>query len=121
MPVFEINKPITTGVPTVTVENKFVAGKHRFQLVVENNAGVLSDPFTVTVVIGQGILPLGLRSKGMAPGRAAKKPPKSAALPLAADQTAIAPPQIAAPTTEKAPKEKSAKTPAKKRARKKSS
>jgi hypothetical protein len=120
MALFAVNQPITTTVSTITVENKFVPGQHHFQLVVVNNVGVESDPMTATVVVSQGILPLGAALKGTAPRRAAKKPAKPSALPLTADQTAKAPPQIAAPTKEKSLKEKSAKTPAKRRTRKKS-
>ncbi|HMC26961.1 MAG: hypothetical protein DMG54_17375 [Acidobacteria bacterium] len=121
MAVFAVNQPITTTVPTVTVENKLTAGPHHFQLVVENSAGVQSDPMKVTVVVSQGILPIAGAVKGKAPARATKKPTKSAVLKDATAPLAKAPPQVAAPAKENPAKEKSAKTPAKKRARKKTS
>ena len=121
MAIFAVNQPITTTVPMVTVENKLTAGRHHFQLVVENSAGVQSDPMKVTVVVSPGILPIARAMKGKAPARAAKKPTKSAVLPDATAPLAKEPPQVAAPAKEEPAREKSAKTPAKKRARKKTS
>lgn len=57
MPVFAINQPITTKVPTVTVDNSFTAGSsHTFQLVVVNSAGIQSDPVQVTVQVAAVLL-----------------------------------------------------------------
>src|SRR5437660_1280501 len=129
MPTFKKGVPITTTPPaggaievTVTPTTLIPSGVHHFQLVVvENSAGVQSDPMKVTVVVSQGILPIAGAVKGKAPARATKKPTKSAVLKDATAPLAKAPPQVAAPAKENPAKEKSAKTPAKKRARKKTS
>lgn len=51
MPVLTLQQPFTTTVPTLTVENRLVPGRHVFQLVVVNAQGVQSDPVSVVVVV----------------------------------------------------------------------
>ena len=55
MATFELNKPIETTVPsievTVDINNPLPVGVHRFQLVVEDNSGNLSQPSVVDVVV----------------------------------------------------------------------
>lgn len=52
MAVFTPNKPISTDTPTIEVEG-LQPGKHRFQLVVEDSAGLRSTPAIVVVAVGK--------------------------------------------------------------------
>jgi len=55
MPKFEINNELITDNPsievTITPESTLPPGKHRFQLIVTDDAGNTSEPDTVEVII----------------------------------------------------------------------
>lgn len=119
MALFVINQPVKTTVPTVTVDNKFVPGRHRFQLVVENNRGVQSDPVTATVVVSQGVLPHAAGLQGKPLGRAVKKLVPQAGQSIAPQVPSKAQTPKGESTKDKPPGTKPEKTPSKKRTRKK--
>jgi serine/threonine-protein kinase len=50
VPVFKANVPITTDTPNIEVD-KLPPGRHRFQLVVEDDSGNRSQPDTVVVLV----------------------------------------------------------------------
>lgn len=56
MPKFEINKPITTPDPTISVEG-LPLGTHEFELVVVDNLGKQSLPTRLTVLVRTIIIP----------------------------------------------------------------
>lgn len=56
MVAFAIGKPITTDVPGIEVDG-LPAGSHRFQLVVEDNSGVRSQPDQIVVLARGRVLP----------------------------------------------------------------
>lgn len=51
MDQFEPNKTVVTETPTVTVTRDLPPGQHRFQLIVENDKGLFSDPVVATVTV----------------------------------------------------------------------
>lgn len=51
MATFRINEPIETTVPRITVDAGLPPGQHRFQLVVRDDSGNVSDPDIVVVTI----------------------------------------------------------------------
>ncbi len=51
MAIFAPNTPITTRVPEVAVENKLAPGQYRFQLVVEDEHGNLSQPASHVITV----------------------------------------------------------------------
>jgi hypothetical protein len=51
---FVRGRPVETDAPTVEVDGGLPPGRHRFELVVEDEAGNRSDPSTVDVVVGEG-------------------------------------------------------------------
>jgi hypothetical protein len=51
---FVVNKPITLNVPTVVVDAGLPPGTHVFQLVVENERGVQSNPTQAVVTVKPG-------------------------------------------------------------------
>jgi hypothetical protein len=61
MPVFQKGTPVQTTIPTVEVTSSSAAplpeGTHRFQLVVVDDSGNLSDPVFADVVIKDTIKP----------------------------------------------------------------
>jgi|GEM_PF-1724833 len=58
MAVFTPNTPITTRVPEVAVENKLAPGRYRFQLVVEDEQGNLSQPAIQVVTVIRPLVPV---------------------------------------------------------------
>lgn len=56
MAIFKPNTPISTDTPTIEVE-ELPPGKHRFQLVVEDSAGLRSAPDIVVVTVGREAVP----------------------------------------------------------------
>lgn len=57
MPKFVVNKPIESDQPVITVEGTLPPGSYIFELVVEDQNGVRSDPTEVEVRITQTIPP----------------------------------------------------------------
>lgn len=61
MATFELNKPVETAVPkvevTVDINNPLPIGVHRFQLIVEDEAGNPSAPSFIDVVVRDTKLP----------------------------------------------------------------
>ena len=55
MAKFEINLPVVTDKPVVVVDADLPPGRHRFQLVVEDQAGNASAPDVVEVTVQQPI------------------------------------------------------------------
>jgi len=55
MPRFDINVPVETDQPNVTVEvdqtNPLRTGRHRFELVVTDDSGNASEPATVVIIV----------------------------------------------------------------------
>lgn len=100
MPVFTINQPITTKVPTVTVNNSFTAGSsHTFRLVVVNDAGIQSDPVQVTVQVAAVLLASPVMVAPPASQAATKAIPAAKVEPA----STIAQPAVAKATPPKAP------------------
>jgi hypothetical protein len=120
MPVFAVNQPIATTEPTISVDNKFTSGQHTFQLVVQNSAGIRSDPVTVTVAVG--VSPRILT--GARPSATAAKPStqaaKGAAKPAEGIPAKAQPGEPGPPASEQV-QQKPVQPPAKKGTRKKSS
>ena len=56
MVAFTIGKPVTTDTPGVEVDG-LPAGSHRFQLVVEDNDGLRSQPDQIVVLVRGLVLP----------------------------------------------------------------
>jgi hypothetical protein len=60
MPEFEIGKEIVTAAPSVEVTgsgaNSLLPGVHRFQLVVEDDAGNVSNPMVLDVLVQASVL-----------------------------------------------------------------
>ena len=52
MAKFAINRPLTTTEPKVVVDAGLPEGRHRFSLVVVNEAGAQSPPDVVVVTVG---------------------------------------------------------------------
>lgn len=55
MPVFDINKPVASTKPVVTVENRLPVGLFRFQLVCVDDAGNQSEPAEIIVTVRQPV------------------------------------------------------------------
>lgn len=55
--ILPVGKTLEQEKPVLLVENKLAAGKHRFTLVVVNEKGVESDPVSLDVSVGTGIVP----------------------------------------------------------------
>ena len=51
MAKFRPGEPIETEEPRISVDNRLAVGKHRFQLVVENDRGERSDPVVLFVEV----------------------------------------------------------------------
>lgn len=51
MPKFELNQPITTETPVITVDAGLHPGRYRFRLVVVDQAGNRSEPVEREVII----------------------------------------------------------------------
>jgi hypothetical protein len=56
MAVLPVGKPLEQEKPVLLVENKLAAGKHRFTLVVINGQGVESEPVSLDVSVGTGLI-----------------------------------------------------------------
>jgi len=54
MTVLSVNKPFTTDVPTLVVDNQLAIGAHQFRLIVVDDGGVQSDPFDAVVQVVDG-------------------------------------------------------------------
>jgi len=54
MTVLSVNKPFTTDVPTLVVENQLAIGAHQFRLIVVQDDGLQSDPFDADVQVVEG-------------------------------------------------------------------
>src|SRR5579884_2821109 len=68
MATFAPNTPITTRVPEVAVENKLAPGQYRFQLVVEDEQGNLSQPAIHVITVRKLLVPVdGSGSTGIIP------------------------------------------------------
>jgi hypothetical protein len=94
MPIFTLGTPVDTKEPTIDVtvnkEQFLPPGRHKFQLVVEDDSGNRSDPDTVEVIVRDTVKPTavldapaqvqplqsfrldGRRSSDVAPGRVVK-------------------------------------------------
>ena len=57
MPTLIPGQPITVPTPELLVENRFTPGRHRFQLVVIDEAGLESLPFELVVTVRRPIIP----------------------------------------------------------------
>jgi hypothetical protein len=55
---FEINQTIVTSEPQLTVDAGLPVGRHRFQLVVEDSSGNLSDPDVAEVTVVRSATPV---------------------------------------------------------------
>jgi hypothetical protein len=51
MSKFEVNKVQNTTTTTVQVDGSLAPGTYQFQLVVENDQGILSQPVVTTIVV----------------------------------------------------------------------
>ena len=51
MPTLTPGKPFTVAEPQLLVENRLAAGRHRFQLVVIDEAGLESEPAELLVTV----------------------------------------------------------------------
>ena len=56
MAVLPVGKALEQEKPVLLVENKLAAGKHRFTLVVVNDKGVESEPVSLDVSVGTGLI-----------------------------------------------------------------
>jgi len=54
MTVLSVNKPFTTDVPTLVVDNQLAIGTHQFRLIVVDDDGLQSDPFDAVVQVVEG-------------------------------------------------------------------
>src|SRR3989441_3830394 len=54
MPTLELQRPFETTEPRLRVESILLPGRHRFRLIVVDNAGIESDPVdTLVTIVGQ--------------------------------------------------------------------
>ncbi len=57
MPALTPGQPVTVATPELLVENRFAPGRHRFELVVTDEAGLESLPFELVVTVRRPVIP----------------------------------------------------------------